>query len=916
VAPDLTMERGDDGLSSPKDLAGGIVSSSTLAAVAFGLVGGWIADGVTGVWEPALQRVLVWGCGAALVLVGCSSSRGGGVRRAIIAAAALIWILMTASSLAHVRVFGVAVLLAGLALANRGAGGVVFSLAARALAVLGVFRFARTSIPEVWLLADAVGAHVGRAAGWLVGGELWVGATFGGVDYLVAVGALCTGWVMVQPAPRWRRGVYAGAMILGGHLVFLVVLAFSADLRDALPASVPGVPDPRLPRSLTSSDSWWLHPARAAVPWNLPLLGAAIHAGIAAVLLRRTPAFDSGDRASEAGRVRSGSSRVVWGVEAGWKVGVVGLAVLLPALGSLWLTPLTLEGKRVVLYGKGYVDWNKPEHGHYGFNARGKYGLLLELLAALGARPVVSEDLADPDLAGADVVVLIHPIAPWTGDQLERLWGYVEQGGSLLLLGEHTTRDRDGSSRFNEVLRPTRLRVPFDSAIMAVSGWRHSYERLAHPGIAALGGDRNRVGITVGASVMARWPASPLLAGTWGWNDIGDVGHGGQRAMLGDWRYNTGERLGDVLLAGEQKIGRGRIVVFGDTTGFYNGVCERSHVFISRLLADLAARGGKARATWRRWGSIACAGLLVAMLVRRRSAAEVVLVALGMSLSALACAHLSEERVARLLPDGTRQTPNNLAYIDATHLDRYSDELWAQEGLAGLRQTLNRNGYLALELPAFTRARLLRAGVLISIAPARAFSVPDRQLVREFVEQGGVFISTVGYEERQPSATLWAELGFGWGASSTNRPNAREPQPLGHTSAPYLDAGGYLCQMDFRAAWPVAVIAEEAHVIARGVDGLPIAAWRRIGKGKVLVIGDSGFALNQNLERRDGGPIEGQRRNAHFWRWLITVLRDEPAWIPIEDAPGPKPGAPVRRPRSGGGALPAPRAVPAAGAQP
>jgi hypothetical protein len=38
--------------------------------------------------------------------------------------------------------------------------------------------------------------------------------------------------------------------------------------------------------------------------------------------------------------------------------------------------------------------------------------------------------------------------------------------------------------------------------------------------------------------------------------------------------------------------------------------------------------------------------------------------------------------------------------------------------------------------------------------------------------------------------------------------------------------------------------------------------------------------MNKNLEQESGQPFEGLRENADFWRWLITLLRDEPMWIP------------------------------------
>ena len=38
--------------------------------------------------------------------------------------------------------------------------------------------------------------------------------------------------------------------------------------------------------------------------------------------------------------------------------------------------------------------------------------------------------------------------------------------------------------------------------------------------------------------------------------------------------------------------------------------------------------------------------------------------------------------------------------------------------------------------------------------------------------------------------------------------------------------------------------------------------------------------MNKNLEQENGQPFEGLRENADFWRWLTTLLRDEPMWLP------------------------------------
>ncbi len=95
-------------------------------------------------------------------------------------------------------------------------------------------------------------------------------------------------------------------------------------------------------------------------------------------------------------------------------------------------------------------------------------------------------------------------------------------------------------------------------------------------------------------------------------------------------------------------------------------------------------------------------------------------------------------------------------------------------------RTLMRQGYLPLLAPELTAERLERAGLLISIAPAREFSDRERSIVHQFVTGGGTFICMVGAEEARASAPLLAEFNFTVPRSPVPPGNeAREPEPLG-----------------------------------------------------------------------------------------------------------------------------------------
>jgi len=973
----------------------------TAAALAC-LAAAWVAADSTGLLAHGLRGVLLWLALAVAVLAGWAGHSRSPVRRGLLVLAVAVAAAMTTSSLAPVKVLAAAVLLGALAFGRWGPARRTLVSAALGVTVLGIYRLACTSIPVLWIAADRLGGLMGRAVGALTGRPLWVGATFAGLDFLVAMGGLYAVWLVTAPRPRWPRGLLAAAAILAGHLLYLIVLAFAGEVL-AMP--------PGAPAEQAGSAAGAL---RTLVPWNLPALAAGVHLAVAGAMLRWAPK-------AAAPRPRP---RRRWLPSARWAATAL-LAAVIPVAVTLSAGTCSLEGKKVVAFESGFLNWHRPRHGDYGRLSIGMYGMLPTYVESLGGRWVrseadsnASEHLSGADLKDADLLVLLYPNERWTGllvqavgtpahgrtrvdpngqvvlytpavgyrgedsfaytvralddanatatarvfvtvgdrrrapttapaddrsarpvarddrvevaagsrenplhvllndagppGQLENIEQFVRRGGSLLVMGEHTVREREtGDSRFNEVLTPTDMRVRFDSATFAVGGWLHSYEAAAHPATAGIPDDRNEFGVVIGASMEIGWRARPLLVGRWGWADPGDEGG---PAMMGNHRYDAGEKLGDLVLAAEQPLGEGTIVAFGDTSGITNGITIGAHRFTSRLLGYLASRPGSPQAAWRQAIGLLLAAGLVALLAWGLEPLRMTAAAAVLAGSLVLCTQATYE-AAQVLPDraniqralqARREAPqkdpnelSDLAYIDAAHLGAYSEESWRPEGIGGLEMTLIRNGYLTLSLPEFTPERLRRAGLLVSIAPQREFTHAEMDALETFVRGGGIFLCTVGYEDRAASREMLGRFGMGVGTGppGPKGEKAPEPQPMGHFKAPYLDTGTYRVYVRFHAAWPVWCSAADAKVVAygrsEGQGELPVIIRRRFGSGQVVLIGDTGFARNENLERRDGRPIEGLRENADFWRWLLTALRDRPMWVPPREVPGKPATAPA-----------------------
>jgi len=255
---------------------------------------------------------------------------------------------------------------------------------------------------------------------------------------------------------------------------------------------------------------------------------------------------------------------------------------------------------------------------------------------------------------------------------------------------------------------------------------------------------------------------------------------------------------------------------------------------------------------------------------------------------ALGAANSATYYLWRVLPDGTKSNPNNLAFVDASHLEAYSDNPWNSLGLGNFLRTLARNGYLPLRLydepfgmDWVWGERLERAGVLVSIGPAERFSAHQRQALGKMLGAGGTLICMCGAERAGPTNDLLAEYGLKVPPSPLPAsPPVAEPEPMGRVLAPFLVQGEQIHYFQTYAAWPVEATGHHSQTLATGRQGEPVVmsqpAPKANGPGQVVVIGDTFVAVNENvLSTSEQAPA-----NEDFWRWLIGQVTPHEEWIP------------------------------------
>ncbi|MBN2182612.1 MAG: hypothetical protein JW715_11930 [Sedimentisphaerales bacterium] len=827
----------------------------TVVSALAGLAAAWIAAGSTGLLSHPLRRVLTLLALAVIILAQRPSSRRKITHFVALPVMICIVVCMIILYAPVYHVMSISLIMAFVAItSNQKAKRTLLNVSV-AVIVFAIYRMANTSIPCVWSFSDMLGRFLGYFVGFVSERPVYAGATFAGLDYLVLMIIFWFLWTASGPKPGKARAIYGLTAILGGHFCYLIILSF-------VPNILSSIPEPTSQAGFS-----WAALFHKAVPWNLPILAFGINLTIAAAMLRWSRQYQDNENFLNQ---PVQSSRIQYILVPATVI----VAVIIPVILALFPGKLSLEGKKVVFYEKGFLNWLKPEHGQYGRLSSGMYGMLPVYIESLGAKTLISPELSAEDLSDADVLVLLFPDESWADGQLECIWEFVKNGGSLLVMAEHTTRDSDGGNRFNEVLEPTNIRVEFDSATFAVGGWLQSYEAIAHPATTGIQDERNQFGVVIGASLEIGWPARPLLIGRWGWSDMGD--QGSSRAMMGNGEYDSGEKLGDLILAAEQPLGKGRIIAFGDTSGLTNAINVSTYEFNSRLFGYLAGNKIHAHPAGRQFPGILFCVILAGILIWKPSGWKTIAAILCLSGSLIVSNKISQH-ACLIFPDGNYKTPNNLAYVDASHLEAYSPESWRPDGVGGLILTLMRNDYLPFSLFELTTERIMKADLLISIAPSRSFSRKERKLIRDFVIKGGTLVIMAGLDRAGPSRSLLSSFGFNIGSKEQD---SLETEPMGHFKSPYLSSGDQYVFVRFYAAWPVYCNDPNARIIANGRNNQPVIIMRKLGAGKVVVIGDTCFAMNKNLEWEGGESFEGMRENADFWRWFITQLRDQQMWIP------------------------------------
>jgi hypothetical protein len=517
---------------------------------------------------------------------------------------------------------------------------------------------------------------------------------------------------------------------------------------------------------------------------------------------------------------------------------VAALAVLAVTPPTAWRSPAACD---LIFVERGVVSFTKPDYTRYGESAGGMFGMLPEYARLFGCKAEVVKDIP-ATLDPGKTLVLTNLDLDLGKDTRQRIWDFVARGGKLWMLGDHTfikdekTPSPDGSvkkgiNHLNQMLAPTHISFNNDSAQFFPQGWFHSYRFPQGTPFATLHDDaENRPGILVGASLELGGAAQPLVFGRFGYSDLGLETPQGDRGYLGDFKYQPREQLGDLVLVAGERHGLGKVLVFGDTSSFFNNNLARSYELLRASLGWLGESD-----VWLFPASVAGRWLAAALVLGLAA------LAFWWRAAPVGMAALCGAGLVSALTHGTGGLPrydkefsrDHLAVIDFSHQPNASKHSAMDTGLHGVSINLLRHGLMPIDVNDWSPATLDLARYVILNAPRRPIAPGERRDLMRFMERGGVVLLGCGYLDAGGSRSLLEPLGCRIGNT-----------PLGR----FFDRPAFGQPVSFMSAWPLDKVPANAKVLCATPDNAALMVSVPVGKGQLVIIGDSEFLHNRNVE--------------------------------------------------------------------
>lgn len=514
--------------------------------------------------------------------------------------------------------------------------------------------------------------------------------------------------------------------------------------------------------------------------------------------------------------------------------------------------PFPENKQKLWIYETGMDFTTRPDETVFGLN-NGLFSLFNDYMADIGFETAYTSDLSRPSSENKDILVLMNPNGSIEPSQKLKLKAFIENGGRLLALGDHTQMfglEND----FFMFLSEMNISFKFDTAIYFRELWKKCLESPFFTLDRILKKDYLTTSIVQGASLDIKYPAYPLIIGRYGWSDEGDLNN--SSGFLGDRAYQPNEETGDLVLAAARNLGKGKIIAFGDTSFIQNSPLSFSYPLMQSVLSHLNESSGSFHLMKLiPFGFMLFSVLILAFIPLdfKKSIAAIILVFITVNWIASITA---PEKVFFKVPEKKSITR---AGIDRSLFNEFGQGDWDYDnrGIGGLKNGVIRQHMLPYGIYTLDD-NLKTLDYLFIMSPNKKISGNSTKKILEFVQNGGKLILSAGYEHKEASEILLKHIGI----------------DIKNIPLSFLAGTDTNQELRFISAWPLKIEeGVQCEVICHTTqDNYPLIVSFKKGKGEIIVIGDSYFFENRNLE--EGYTF--YQNNVLFFQDYILTEKEEP----------------------------------------
>jgi len=388
------------------------------------------------------------------------------------------------------------------------------------------------------------------------------------------------------------------------------------------------------------------------------------------------------------------------------------------------------------------------------------HGKLVDFLTAYNYKvKTISAPLKKDILTGSDILLIVMSNLPYTREEIRAIKEFVNNGGGLMVIGDHTNVD-DAMASMNPLLEEFRIRLNFD-VVWVDRNIKGNLLTTSCPVLQNV----DQLWLGNGASLSIFWPAKPFLMARYGsFSDMGNMKTGSDGGYLGNSTLDKNEKVGELILGAWGKYGKGRVIVFGDSSYFQNLTLYRNYQLAYNSFNWLNRKNSLFSYLWLLFSGLFFLAAVILLVVFKTKTIRIIGYALVTAIIVAQCFAFIfnngfykpvdyNKLGPRVLFDFAHFPEHKTYWEDKEQYDTLIDSLVHQTLRVGLHPLLKYRGKLS-------NKELKKYDVMTIVAPNKTYSRQEIKAVTDWVYNGGGLLVAEGPRKGAVVAPLLEPFGI------------------------------------------------------------------------------------------------------------------------------------------------------------